>query len=667
MNLVRTGIFAGLIVVSVAGHASAALTVSEQAQVKSFVGEAKVATAIRVRAMVARPDLSIDESSQALKESLVPVAFDDARAAYLKELAFGQASEPSRPVLAVAITRAVLARADALLAKHAGDLDAQPPVLAELSRIYAFLTTAIANAGQPRGAAHDPQIGIPASSYDDCVKAIGEHVAKNPRWLKGDATLTAAIVPVRAQLQLALADMTNDAPARRVDAADRLGLVGARRTLFTELGVLVLDAGLADSARVDRVRAILARLPGARGEVEAVYFGDARPSLKARGTVVGVKTPLEAPATAAADDAFTDEVEGVPVDALSLDVARELARVAVKRALEARPELRAQGEKDARAAGTDPKKQLGAPDAPSVDAVLAAAARLLVLDAPRALDLAMVRLIGGAPESSALLVDALGALAAYAPATSTPNGLAVPLGHMKPDGTSETVLATNVRVAPAGYVTGFTLQGHAWAFNRDDAGAMTVKRDNAPLALNALPNARLPVVESAVWSGGGLTFARMQGTPRAGIAPGPRVRVVGFGAKGFDAIATAAPGDDVVVEGDLTAQGEVVIAVRVIAGKDTLKGITLTILAAQPGQPRRALLRSVDDAGKMAELAPPADLAAGASHHVKVVVKGGKIEASIGSATLKAAIPAAFAHGDVALGARKGASLEMGSFSVRRP
>ncbi len=661
---------------SVSSSAEAALTVSEQAQIRSFVAEARVASAIRVRAMVARPDLSIDESSAALRDALAPVPFNEARATYLREMLFGPASAPSRSVMSVAITRAVLSRADAVLTRSAGGLEAEPQALAELGRIYAFVDTEIANAGKVGAAAsggstsaHDPAAGIPASSYEDCAKALAEHVARHPRVLRGDATIAPEVVPARAQAQLALLDMMNDTPTRRVDAADRLALVGPRRALLTELGLLLVDGGQAEAAKVDRVRAVLSRLPAARADVEALYFGDAKPALKGRGAIVGIKSSLDGAREGAPPPAiFGDEVDGAAEDAMSVDLARELATRAVKRALDVRPELRAQATRDWQAAGGDAKKLLGVPADGSLEAALAAAAQLLVLDAPRAIDLAMVRTLGGRPEAAAILSDALGALAAYAPATSTPSGLAVPVGRPKPGGTSETVLATNLRLASAGYVTSFTLLGHTWTLGRDDAGPVTVKRDGAPLTLAMIPGAHVPVAEGAVWSSGGLVFARMQGAPRAGIAPGPRLRLVGAGPRGFDAIATAAPGDDVVVEADVSASGEVAIAVRAIAGREAWKAIALVLVpGASATAPWRASIRATDDLGKEAELAAPVDVPAAPVIHAKLVVKGSKLDVTLGGVTLKATVPAAFAHGDVALGARKGAALEVAGWSVRRP
>jgi hypothetical protein len=655
--------------------AHAALTVSEQAQIKSFVAEARPASALRVRAMVARPDLSADESASALRDAVAPVAFTEARAVYLRELLFGPASAPSRPMLSIAVTRAVLARADEVLTRAGGDLEAPASAasLAELSRIYAFLDAELANAGRGTGAARETSAGITTTSYEECAMAIAAHVARHPRALRGDAVLGAALVPVRAELQLALLDMMNDTPTRKVDAAGRLGLAGPRRALLTELGLLLIDDGQADAARIDRVRAILSRLPGARADVEALYYGDAKPTLKARGAIVALKSPLEgtrAAAQAAAVFGDGDEVEGAAIDAPSAELARELATLAVKRALDARPELRAEADRDWKAAGGDPKKVLGVPDGGSLEATLAAAAQLLVLDAPRAIDLAMVRALAGRPESAALLADTLGALAAYAPATSTPSGIAVPLGRARKDGAdggSETVLATGLKLTPAGAVTSFTFQAHTWTFDRPGGAAPTVKRDGAPLTLAMLPGARVPVSEGAVWSSSGLVFAKMQGSPRAGIAPGPRVRLVGAGPRGYDAIATAAPGDDVLVEGDVTPAGPVALAVRAIAGKDAWKGVLLVLAPGVAGAPWRASIRSTDEAGKETELAPPVDLPAATPLHVKLVVRGSKLDATVGGVALKATVPPAYAHGDVALGARKGASLDVAGWSVRRP
>jgi hypothetical protein len=245
---------AGALFIFASGSARASLTSSEKGQIASYIAEGRVATAERVRAMVARPDLTSDESAAALEGGVAPLVFSEGRAAYFHEMLYGASSLPSRSVVAVAIARALAARADGIVGRHEADLDQDAASLAELARIFAFLDVDLANAGQPHGAAHDPNAGIGAAAYDDAAKALATLITNHARWLKGDAPIPAAAEPPRAQLQLALFDLTNDTTTRRFDAADRLGLTGPRRAALTELGVLLLDDGHADAARIDRVR-----------------------------------------------------------------------------------------------------------------------------------------------------------------------------------------------------------------------------------------------------------------------------------------------------------------------------------------------------------------------------------------------------------------------------
>src|ERR1700733_2572697 len=99
---------------STAAPSRASLTPSETEQVRHGVA---TATAIdRVRALVARPDLSSDEAAAVMSASMTTTALDAAHAAFLHELVFDESSTPSRPVLAVATLRGVLARADAVIA-----------------------------------------------------------------------------------------------------------------------------------------------------------------------------------------------------------------------------------------------------------------------------------------------------------------------------------------------------------------------------------------------------------------------------------------------------------------------------------------------------------------------------------------------------------------------
>jgi hypothetical protein len=646
------------------GTAQAALTQSEQAQIRQLIGTAQLQNAPRVRSLVARPDLSADESAAALRDGLTPFAFDDARLAFVRDMLFGGASAASRSVLVTATVKALVARADALLAKNQIDLEGDARALAELARIYGFIDSDIANAGKPQGWAHDPAAGIASSAYDECAKALGEHIEKNQKVLRSDATVSAPIVRVRAQAQLALYEMIGDVPTRRVDAADKLGLQGARRAFLTELGVLLVDSGRADNARVERVRGLLERLPLARADAEAVVFGDTGAGLRSRNPVVAFRTPLEG--VPWSGTLFTDEIDNSgPVDASMVELAREVALFATRRALDKRPNLRPKGERDYRAAGNDAMKLFGKPSEPSVDGVLATAVHLLVTDAPRTIDLAFVRFLAGHPESAAVLADALGAMAAMAPAQQ--GSLSIALGRPRADGTTETLHATAVQLAPNGVVTGFTLAGHAWVLDFGDSGAVTaIRRDGAPLTLAALPTARMPLSDGPNWTTGTVAFARLQGTPRAGVAPGLRARIIGVGLRGWDAIATPAPANDLALEATVAVRGEAGLAVRATADTRGLHGALLTFTPGPDGDATkvRVALVSLEDAE--AFVTSPVVIPVASTYAVKLSVKGTKIEATVAGTTLKGTLPAALAKGEFALVAKRGATLDVNGLTFKR-
>jgi hypothetical protein len=265
----------------------------------------------------------------------------------------------------------------------------------------------------------------------------------------------------------------------------------------------------------------------------------------------------------------------------------------------------------------------------------------------------MVRTLAGKPGAQ-LLSDALGALAAFA--TPAAGQLALPLGGGQ---------AAGVRLGPAGYVTGFTFGGHTWNLAREPDGKIAPKRDGAPMTLAMLSSARAPVAFGTMWSDAGLVFAKMAGAPKAGVAPA-RVRLVGTSAKGVDAIATAAPGDDVAVEAEVEPQGNAAIAVRAIATPAGFKGVALVL--DTDTTPARASLRAWDDAGKSTEVAPPIDvIPPSPKYAVRVIVRGTKVEAHVGSQVLAGTVPAPLAHGDVALVVNHGGSIEATGWSVKKP
>jgi hypothetical protein len=570
-----------------------------------------------------------------MTDAMVATPIDAARIEYLHDLVFGSVSAGSRPTLAVAVVRGLLARADALLS-HANSLDRGSMALDELARAYAFIEDVVAS---------DAEANITDSARTECARALAAHFAHNGTVLHPDEPVSPAMANVRAQAAIALLDATPDTPGRRVDVANNLGLSGPRRAALLELGMLVLDAGGSD-ARVIALRPLLERVPGARDGAEAIVIGQKQASpLRARsGAVVAVDAGSRAAVTEARSP-WGSEVAPPPVDEATMALVHDLASAAVRRALDQRPQLRVAVERDGGEAG------------------VTTLAAMLEVDAERTIDAAAARLIAGNRESVAWLSDAIGALAVFATPAKGAEGLTVPLGRADGAG-STTVRATRVSLDAAGAASALQFDAHTWRIARDNKGAVTgLMRDAAPVTAKMLPNARPAADQATSWNKEGLVFARLAGLPRAAVIAGPRVWVYGSGVS--DAIAAPSPGDDVVVEADVRIHGGPAgIAVRALPGTArAFRGISVLIV---PGSPARAALLVGDGAGVETAAAPVVDLATSPVQHIHVAVKGQKVEAKIGAVTLGATLPSGFEHGDVALRAYPGASVEASGWKVNK-
>jgi hypothetical protein len=617
----------------------AALTSSEKAQLRDFVASARIENAGRVRTLVARTDHTEADSIAAFVEAVAPVAWTPERAAFVKEVVFGGASAASRPLLAIATTNAMLARADGVYQKYTGGLDHEPRAIAELIAIYSFLDTEIANAPK--------QAGIPVASYEAASKAMRDHVEKNPRWLKGDGAIAESGGRVRAQGQVLLLDLLPEGTTRKVEAADRLGLKGSRRQILSDWGILLEDAGKIDETKAAAIRGVLARLPGARDGVEVIFAGEDRGGqLRARGSVAYVGAP------GADAYPFDNDVSAGTFDAATSGIALDLSVLAARRALDKNAELKKQSETDAASAGLDPKKALGRPRGPGVDQIVGAAVHLLVLDPTRALDLAAMRQLDGRRESAALLSDALGALAVFTPSQ-------LDLG--KP--------VTGLKLASSGAVTNFTIDGKPWVLDRGGAngGVMKITRDGATVTLGNLSSARIPTHEGMSWSESGYTFTKMRGTPQVGLASSDKslsIKLVGSGAKGYDAAGTIPSEQDYVVEADVKVSGGPGgLAIRAVQGRDAVRGAILVFI---PGAGGRTMLATADDAGTETLIGQAIDPTPAMPVHVKITVKGTNVEAVVGGTTIKGTLPATLAKGEIAVVAKKGATVDATGFSVKK-
>jgi hypothetical protein len=141
------------------------------------------------------------------------------------------------------------------------------------------------------------------------------------------------------------------------------------------------------------------------------------------------------------------------------------------------------------------------------------------------------------------------------------------------------------------------------------------------------------------------------------------VRVVGSGVS--DAVSAPAPGDDVAVEADVRIDGGPVgVVLRALPGTTGFKGLSLLLV---PGAPAHAVLLTADGAGADLAASPVVELAASPTHHVRLAVRGARVDARIDAVTLTTTLSADLAHGDVALRAYPGAAIEATGWRVGKP
>ncbi len=439
-----------------AAPSRASLTASETEQVRR--GVATASDMGRVRALVARPDLSPDEAATALAAPMTTAALDTAHVAFLHYFVFGDASIASRPVLSVVALRGALARADAVLGQHALDLDRTPLALSELERAYAFVE---------QMASADASANVPASARAQCARALADHIARNATVLSPQAVVAAVVGPVRAQAAIALLDLMPDAATRRIDAAEGLGLTGARRALLVERGVLALDAG-GTEGRIVSLRGLLDRLPSLRDGVEAIVVGSDASGLTARDGAI-LATGADPGGNAGPTLLWGNDVRSPPADGWTTAVARGFATVAVSRAL---------AKKEAAPRAGRSRRRRPRRSSHDGDARLERTARR--------------RRGGRAPPRRSKRERGVPGRRDRR-ARRRRGSLPVPTGSAKtagPAGAAATQL-THVTVDTNGAAKTFRLEGRTWLFEHDAAGAVSgLRRDGVPVTSAMLAAAR---------------------------------------------------------------------------------------------------------------------------------------------------------------------------------
>ncbi len=653
--------------------AEAALTPSEQAQIRGFVMRGDPGDAARVRALVARPDLDASEAAGPLIGGFARVAFDDRHARFAEALLFGPGSGPSRSALVGPVVQALLARAEKIVPSASDRAD--HAALAELVRIHAFVDAKVANAGHPPFDGHDASAEIRDDAYEDAAKSYKAHFDRLRSWLGfGDA----GPARVRAQAAATLIDLCRGVVPRH-QLVTWLGLSGARGELFERTGVLLVDGGGVPEARVALFAQLIGVSPRAGDGAELWLIDKASPvGLSAAGAVV--RAGADAGSSAAMDPGklWPAEVDPARIDATLAEVAYSVALRAARRALAGDAklaQLATAAAARARDAGDDgylardlPASMIapaGAADialeASPVELV-ARSLRLVLVDAPRAITIALARARAGRPEPTEQLLLALSALWRTAAAD---NPTELPVGRATAAGSVALDKIDQIQVVH-GVVVSFRYEKHRLDVLRASDGRITgATLDGAAPKLAAFGVYRL-VPRPGPWTVAGVRLQAISGDPRAAVGDdGHLVFEPAASSGGFDAATTgesvAAPKVHAKLRPTAEGGGLIVAAAKSPVG---YTGIALFI----GGTPQKALFARVEASGRAVQLGDaielPAPRADGA-YDVKLDVAADRVVATIDGKHLETKTETQ--PGQVGVTVRRGGKLELWSLAVTTP
>jgi hypothetical protein len=637
-----------------------------------MVAIAKAGTADRLRQLLASRGA---DATRELAAALSELNVTHGRLALLREMALDAPTLATRDAFGEMVVEALLARASQLIAT-AGTANNEEGTR-ELRRIYGFLAIDIGGA-ERLGPSGEP--GLSSRAVARCAERMAKHLrGVHPRF-EGAAAKARPMATALAQAHLALLELSGEAPAQRPVTADALGLRGAKRALYMDMGLLVLDGGGADDGRVSVFRTLLERFPALREPGVVAFETDMR-ALETRGPVLNMRTPLRPRDGSSGILAWHEDIEPGPIDPAVADLLVELSAHAVQRAFRARPELRAACERDARASGADPKRALGRPLDDSAESVLTAALALVALDAPRALALSLSRHRSGRHESIALYTDAIGVLfaqsasASRAPLAKEPGGHRVGALQAK----QGSVELKPLRFTSVGQALAFEIGERRVEVVRNGSGLVTaIGMDRSGDSATPPGGAMAPfgkglaaptVTDAGAWRYQDRVFAKLLGLPHVGTPLGSSesgavLRMVGAGTE-LDVIATPAPAADVDLACELTVDGrEAGIVLRAALEEGGMRGLSLVVRPQPHGATARAFLGMRTGSGGETIVAGPVELARPVRLPVRFGVSGRAARAELGGSTLSATVPDELASGDVALRTSQGALLELANVRI---
>lgn len=669
-----------------AGSAFAALTDSEKAQIQGFVRAGEPKNAARIRALVARPDLSVEEAAEPLAAGFAAVPFDEKRERLAREILLGPGSVSARSELAPPMVTALLARASAVLrsmpvSEVGPEAVKADKLAAEVVRVHRFVTDVIANAGRPPADGHDAAAGFRDDALRRAIEAYRAHFERHASVLKPGTRLSPSLVPVRAQAALAVVDLSRGL-SQRHEVSALLGLSGQKKSMFERHGTLIEDGGTASEERLGQAARFLDASPRAASGLSLWLLSKAPVrGLGSREARVGARVSLGSTAGApSAAPLWPDDVEPSRPDRELAEIAYSAAWIVTRAAFKERPELAktaaliASRATRAGAAGqlapdleasllSPPGGEPVAAHGASAELFAAHSLRLLLLDAPRALELALARAIAGRDEPLAAFVLASSLLAATGGSADE-----IAVGRTEASGAVSADQLTGVKLTNAA-VSAFELDGKKLEVSLGSDGQVDkVLVDGAVPRLSKLRRVRLVPRPGDAWLVGSQRWDKLGGAPR-GLAVDDGRFVLGAAepSDGFDAVVTGEAEREPTVHARVLVKGRGGgLLVRGQPGEKSYDGIAL-LISTDP-KPKATLIL-VDGKAKATELAPGVELGpAGPGGYLVVLsARGQSVSATVDGKKLEAKLARGAGSGRSGLMVAGAGQIEVSGFGRGAP
>lgn len=658
-----------------ATEAHAALTDSEKGQVRGYVASGDLGMVSKLRALVARPDLSDAEAADVMASALRATRFDDRGERFVHALLFGPASLASRSVVAPAVVRGLLARADTVMAGQPGNpnqwsLDARD----ELLRIHRYIARMTSEA---RDSERQGMASLETRAVESIASAYRGHLTRHAPLFAFKSRAEGAAQLLRLQVARA-AVQTASVVQSREDLADSLGMGSTARGLFVRTGVMIDDGGAGPEVRLAEIASLLEAVPNALDGVSVVLVAKAPSDAPWGHELLAIRTPLGALAPKRAG-LWPDSTTASDPDQALFEAAFAASLRSARQQLASQAGLSEQvGAAMSRAAGKGSFGHLAGwvvdssldRDAASSarpvdpDVYLAATMTMLMLDAGRTSEQAALRLLAGRSEPAEQLALAWRALAVRAAGAAA----SAQVGRMTG---ADWQLQHAAVVLDGDRVTSVSMAGRTIGFEYGADGRVTsMRRDGKPIRSSDLALVRVPTAGGDRWQAGARDFVRLNGEPRVGVLGQDELvlEAAPEGGTGNDAIYTEAPGADQVVEARLQLGGgrEAGQLVRAATGTGSFQGVVLVLRCTDSCF---AKLVSVDGAGHERELASEMKVSDGQPSDgllVRLSIRGQEVTAKVAGKQLRARVVQPVAPGHVGWMVRPGSRLMVRNWLIER-